>query len=232
MHIPKTAGTSLHKIIEKQYPKRSIHTLYPGSTEQLEALRTSAEKGTFRVVIGHFQFGIHEWFPGAPRYITFFRDPVDQVISHYNHLINSDMPLHQEILGRNHSFESFLAHDWARNLQTSYLTHLSSSEVERDPDDAFRRALAVLEDHFLGFGIVEDFAKSVRLIASKLRWRVRFFPVVNRSVDRPRMIRRNELSKSLLERIVDANLCDMRLYEHVRSSLSTADGRKLIAHAG
>ncbi len=39
--------------------------------------------------MGHFQYGIHEFFPQEYTYVTIVRDPVDRVISHYHYLLQT-----------------------------------------------------------------------------------------------------------------------------------------------
>ena len=44
------------------------------------------QRARFRLVMGHFQYGIHEFLPQEYTYVTIVRDPVERVISHYNYL--------------------------------------------------------------------------------------------------------------------------------------------------
>ena len=40
----------------------------------------------FRLVIGHFRYGLHRWLPGQTTYVTIVRHPLQRVISHYLYL--------------------------------------------------------------------------------------------------------------------------------------------------
>src|SRR5262245_21353372 len=97
MHIPKTAGTSTRWIAEQQYPVGTIHQLYPGHEPQIVALVEAARLRDSAVVMGHFRFGLHDRLPGGGRYVTFLRNPIDQVISHYHHLQTVDDPNNQGV---------------------------------------------------------------------------------------------------------------------------------------
>ncbi|MDB5313342.1 MAG: hypothetical protein JWO38_7544 [Gemmataceae bacterium] len=216
MHIPKTAGTTFRWIAEQQYPAGSLHTLYPGHGPQLEQLEAVARTKPPVAVMGHFRFGLHTRLPTATRYVTFFRDPIDQVVSLYNYLTFYDDPSNRGVLRAGDQLADFLAHGWARNLQTQYLTGLTPAEVEADPDRTYERALDVLAGYFDGFGVVERFSESVDLLAGQLGWRVPSYPVLNQSPGGARRLRRRALSRSAIEGIEAANVCDRRLYEHAR----------------
>ena len=83
LHLPKTAGSTLMHVLESQYGSNRILKLYE-STFGDEVARLSADelRGT-RVIAGHFYFGVHAWLPGSFRYLTFLREPVARVLSHY-----------------------------------------------------------------------------------------------------------------------------------------------------
>jgi Sulfotransferase family len=44
------------------------------------------QRAKFRIVMGHFQYGIHEFLPQEYTYVTIVRNPVERVISHYHYL--------------------------------------------------------------------------------------------------------------------------------------------------
>lgn len=219
MHIPKTAGTTFRWVVERQYPNGALHTLYPGHGPQIEALTAAARTRPPAAVMGHFRFGLHTRLPGPSWYVAFFRDPVDQVVSHFNYLTGAGNPDNQGVLRTGDGLEDFLAHDWARNLQTQFVTGLTPAEIEAAPERAYRQAVAVLTDHFLGFGIVERFAESVRVLARQLGWRVSRIPVLNRAADLPRPIKRRDLSASTVRAVEAANGCDRLLHDYVRASV-------------
>jgi hypothetical protein len=221
MHIPKTAGTTLGWIAERQYAVGELYSLYPGHwAEQAELIET-CRTGPPAAAIGHFQFGLHARLPAGARYVTFLRDPVDQVISMFNHLAASDDPDHEAILHRGAGFDALLGHDWGRNLQTQYLTGMTRAEVEANPGRAAGRAIVNLEREFVGFGVVERFSESVHLLAGKLGWRVPFYPTLNRSAERPASIARRDLPPAMVEKVRRANLCDIRVYAHARAVIDS-----------
>ncbi len=79
LHIPKTAGTTLNRIIDWQYNPLSIFTVDPHRIRATVArFKTFPEqrRRRFRVVRGHLVFGIHEFLPQSATYITMLRQPV------------------------------------------------------------------------------------------------------------------------------------------------------------
>lgn len=95
MHIPKTAGTAFREAIAANYRQSEIAYLYPtppgflvGDLKglPLEQLRQ------LDMIIGHFQFGMHEWLPRPSEYITMVREPVARVLSQYRYLCQTQGP--------------------------------------------------------------------------------------------------------------------------------------------
>src|SRR5436190_12993174 len=95
LHIPKTAGTTLNRIIEWQYNPLSIFTLDPyrfrATAERFKTL-PEARRRRFRVVRGHLYYGLHEFLPQGATYITMLREPVARLLSTYAFILRR--PLH------------------------------------------------------------------------------------------------------------------------------------------
>jgi ribosomal protein L22 len=76
LHIPKTAGTTLHSIIERQYPSSVVHTIDGRRVHQsIAQLKDMSEekRSKIKCLKGHIPFGLHEYLPGSSAYITFKR---------------------------------------------------------------------------------------------------------------------------------------------------------------
>jgi hypothetical protein len=83
LHVPRTAGTTLRQILERQYAPGSILHLYESDFGEELASIPPSQPDSPRVVMGHFYFGAHAFVPKPSSYITLLRDPVERVISHY-----------------------------------------------------------------------------------------------------------------------------------------------------
>ena len=85
LHIPKTAGTTLHHIINRQYRQRQLYVYDNSREDALDAFinLSPQTKASLKLIRGHLSYGLHEHLPGTHSYFTFLRDPVDRVLSHY-----------------------------------------------------------------------------------------------------------------------------------------------------
>ncbi len=116
IHIGKTAGMTLHQVLERQFPKDRIFSFHEIPRERVVAAAsadTPAEhapptlvgdrpvrehtlayfaglpeeaRRRFRLVEGHTIYGIHEFVPRPSVYATFLREPVARVVSGYGYI--------------------------------------------------------------------------------------------------------------------------------------------------
>ncbi len=90
MHIAKTAGTAFRETMSENYKHSQIAYLYPhppGLLVSALGLLPLEQRARFRLVMGHFQYGIHEFLPQESTYVTIVRRPVERVVSHYYYLL-------------------------------------------------------------------------------------------------------------------------------------------------
>jgi hypothetical protein len=129
VHIPKTAGTSFRKSAEVKYSiigdygKDSIHTSesvkeHCYKKQDMYALKRSfnAERN---ILFGHFLCQKYIDFVDTRHIISFVRDPLEQVVSHYNHSVR--------YLGYKGSFNDFIVMPKHYNIQSRYLNALPVS---------------------------------------------------------------------------------------------------------
>lgn len=221
MHIPKTAGTSLLALVEREYDRDDHCAIYPGWPEARgDVVGFAASRGGIRAVIGHFFYGLHEdpllrpLLPPRPAYATILRDPARRVVSLYNYVAASDLPAHRAIAADHPTLESFLDHPWARDAQAAFL--LGDVPPAEDPQAAL---VARLGCDFAAVGLAERFDESVVLIASTFGWRLdrRVSP---RNVGRPSSgcLRFEDLDDRLVGRIREVNRLDQLAYDFVRDA--------------
>ena len=88
MHIPKTAGTAFREAIVGNYRASQVAYLYPDPPGFLFCEFGSLpleQRARFRLVLGHYHYGVHRFLPQKSTYISIVRDPVRRVISHFRY---------------------------------------------------------------------------------------------------------------------------------------------------
>jgi hypothetical protein len=93
MHIPKTAGTAFREAIVGNYSASQVAYLYPDPPGFLFCEFGSLpleQRARFRLVLGHYHYGVHRFLPQKSTYISIVRDPVRRVISHFRYLIEPE----------------------------------------------------------------------------------------------------------------------------------------------
>lgn len=141
LHIHKCAGTFLVRMLERNFPKNSMLSIYYYlkelglkdeyhiHAEEWVKNLPERQREQVRVIIGHgAYYGIHKYFPGEPRYILLLRPPLSRTISQYRFNLKSAKEYGHEFAGgslRNDRVTPFL--EWMesetrmRNYQTWYL---------------------------------------------------------------------------------------------------------------
>jgi hypothetical protein len=216
VHLPKTAGTTLRRIVERQYGCTSVLELYDSTYG--EELARLAENQMARVgaLIGHFQFGAHVFVSRPSTYITLLRDPVDRVISHYYFVRRQ--PEHY-LYAAAHAMdlrEFVIALDSAEpnNDQTRLLAGgILPPHSDADWEQMLASAEANLRNHFTVVGLVEEFDRSLILMRHALRWRIPLYVRENAGRNRPKQ---QHVSDDTLQTIRDYNQADVALYEYAK----------------
>ena len=219
IHIPKTAGTTFVSILRASYPPEEIKLLYPENAlktqymEDFYALPTQ-QRDAHKVYIGHYHWGLHQYIPSASKYLTFLREPIAQVISHYRHTVNNQDRVRLAEIVRNHpNLCSFTQHERARNPQTLYLSGCTPEEIEKNPQYCLDKAIQNLENHFACIGITERFEESLACIAYVLGWeKVVAYESQNTGDKFP--IQLPPPDEETLEAIKKATLLDRQLYDY------------------
>jgi sulfotransferase famil protein len=225
VHIPKTAGATVTSLLVAAYSRKAVHKAgnymrNPGSTERKvsrapEAWRTRGG----RVTVGHVPYSVfRRHLPEHALYMTFLRDPVDRVLSHYHRHIERQDPTRagqrKERPGarvKADSLEQALVEmrmPQVNNLCTRFLSgHDPLADLPPSALEDAKRNLRAF-----GFvGIRERFEESVVLLQRKLGLDV--VPYVDRHVSvqgrRPAV---DEIREDERELIASCNRLDAELY--------------------
>lgn len=223
LHIHKTAGSTLARILETHFGQGEICP--PQTWQQLLAL-PHRDLARYRLFRGHL-LAFSQWLPARPWIVTFLRDPVERTLSTYDYIRRNDRHrLHRAAVEMD--LETFL-HDpdtagTVRDLQTRWILANafpceSLKDMERqlaelglDPLETARRQL----DSYAFVGLVERFEASVQQMMETLGWPL-FDWMTEHAGDRVNVsegrIRRDELSPGVLDRILELTTQDRALHQ-------------------
>jgi hypothetical protein len=86
VHIPKTAGGTVSSMLAAARPDDGLLNAgnWITNPEQADTKVRTARLGGGRVLVGHVPYGVYRrHLPPQTQYMTFLREPVDRVLSHY-----------------------------------------------------------------------------------------------------------------------------------------------------
>src|SRR5256885_10562496 len=220
LHIPKTGGATLHKILEKNYKRDEILT-FDGSCHRSEVERfaklLAAQRARYRLIKVHLFFGLHEFVPGNSTYVTFLREPIDRGLSFYSlALSHSDHYLHRLLIEEKLELTTLLerrATPELFNHQTRLIA--GESDLQRPVDrHSLERAKKNLRSHFSFVGVMEEYDAGLVLLSRVLGHGLS--PYRKSNVGREK-IRAENIDKKAREALRDANALDLELYQFARA---------------
>jgi glycosyltransferase involved in cell wall biosynthesis len=197
IHISKTAGTSFRIALEKQY---SVWGDYGNKTTETNAniqhhvydqgqpysLKNQFVTENRTWLMGHVALNKYSDFVSARNIISFVRNPVEQVISHYNHFVT-----HHGFKG---ALDEFLQRNSIQNFQSKNLNLLPISLV--------------------GFvGITEQYNESLDLINAYYDLNIKPLKI---NVNNLQVHTRDKLPASTINKIIELSKKDEKLYQQAQ----------------
>ena len=216
LHIPKTGGSTVYKILDRQYSR--AQTLRLEEDSQIAAFKTFpvAKRGRHRLIEGHLHFGLHRFIPRASTYITFLRKPVERVLSFYYYARSTpDHYLYPLLSAERLDLKMLFARELTSELCNGQTRQVAGDEWE-DPHRAvtraaLERAQANLRTHFRVVGILEEFDASLLLLRRAFDWHLPFYVKENVTKEKPADMSQDDETRRLIK---DANALDLELYEY------------------
>jgi len=221
LHIPKTAGTTLNRLIEWEYPLFQMYSVDPvffrWSASHLWQLPPQRLKRTL-VFKGHMLFGLHKVLPQPATYITVLRDPIDRVMSAFYFMHSYKLhPLYWKFRREKWTLEDFVRRLPRDNAQCKVV---AGAEYNSPcTEEIFERAKENLFRHFSVVGLSERFEESLALMKLRLGWRLWRYSSFNVTRTRPK---KQDLSQATLDLIAEKNSFDLALYECATNIFQTA----------
>jgi len=232
LHIPKTAGTTLSRIIRIKtglWPLRHLmnHSRTFGYYQinpiekRLEYIQSlpDHQQRQIKLFQGHFGFGVHHQLPRPSFYVTILRDPIERVISSYYQL-RRGRP--EDALAKDMSFEEFLTcdKDFGRfHVDNGQVRSIIGTDGNPDPSpfntlgpEALEKAKHNIAKHFAFVGLSERFDESALLLKQILGWKHCHYASANIAPNRKKL---EEFPAHVIEKARELNQLDIALYEHV-----------------
>jgi hypothetical protein len=228
LHIPKTAGSTMHHILARQYPPATVYSIDGDRVqESYNALRAlpAADKVQLACVKGHLPYGVDEFFRQPATYITFLRDPANWVRSYYTFILSiPSHPLRQAVAACS-GVEEFctLLTEWGmNNFQTRILAGTQAHDRIMPPygplpENALETAIAHLETRVTVTGLAEQFDASLLMMKRRLGWDNVHYLRQNVTRGKPATLTLTEEQKALIYR---NNPLDLALYRCAHERLS------------
>jgi hypothetical protein len=220
LHIPKTAGTTLHRIIDRQYRPKVCYFVDRHNVGIEEFKNLSPERrAEIRMVRGHMPFGLHQYIPGRATYFTILREPVERVISYYYFVRREpEHYLHDYVISQGTTLQSYvesqvsLATD---NFQTRIISGVWDQAGYGECSEAvLALAKRNLAEHFVVVGLTERFDETLMLLKRTFAWRNVFYKRHNVTQGRPRQ---ESLSAETLAVLREHNQLDLELYAYAEA---------------
>ena len=237
LHVHKTAGTTLHRILEQEYNPFRIYTIEGAAIERsIDHLKRLplGRRSSLQVIKGHMSFGLHELLPQPSTYITFLRDPIERSISAYSYSKRNRLsPFYKRLNQENIDLPTFLEiTPWNSNLQCKTIAGIDRHEFRppdlvrlmtrmgaRSPDrlqDRWSNAATLekakenLVRYFAFVGVTERFSEGLIILKHLFGWRLSSYASYRRSSNRPKA---DSLDPSILALVEQRNEFDRALYE-------------------
>lgn len=223
LHIPKTAGTSFRHAALDNYSAPEIFLHYPKSSgpghSTLEHYWEAdlARISGYRLLMGHFTIAAARYAPRSAVCVTLLRNPEDQLISHYRHVLRlGPRYRHQEHKPGLAQFLEEHRIPGLDNIQTRFLSGVPVRWGECN-EGMLEAAIENLENRIAVAGITERFPESLSLIAHHLGWKNRSVRKLNQAPPKER-----EPGPGIVSELHEQFLhYDRRLYAHAAKLFDT-----------
>jgi hypothetical protein len=211
LHIPKTAGSSIHQILHQEYLDR-LGLVTDPDTRKIQ-LQLENPDQPLDCVFGHYPFGLHASTIRAFEYSTLVREPVEAILSYYYYIAQQPghwlhMSLHSMTMERFFEQPEEILGLFFRNYQTAQLTG--------KPSASFAEAASLINRHYPIVGITELYCESIYLMKKRYGWGPVRRYYVNVTSGKPK---REQHSPEILRRIESLVDQDAQMYRFTKDRL-------------
>ena len=226
LHIGKTAGTTLRRVLRRNFPQGDVLIVKARGRPRTETLADfaklpEADRARPRLIMGHTVFGLHELVPRPSTYVSMVRRPKSLVLSQYTFVQRTEGHRHHmDVVRRGMSLEEYIESGLALEMDNSQ-TRAIAGDLDTPygacTDEMLERAKRNIGGHFAVVGITERFDESLVLMQHAFGWRKISYVRANVAPGR-----RPEPSERALRLIEEHNRLDNELYRWVGERFDAA----------
>jgi hypothetical protein len=188
----------------------------PGLAGQMARAALALETGV-RCVTGHFLFGFDVPIPRSCVYLTLLRDPVERILSLYQHFLRWGDDAHG-VRRRGLTLRQFVREGSCPELDNGQTRRVAGLPAAGLSGEALlAAAISRLADGSVLAGLTEQHAASVRRFAGLFGWRAGRAPAALVNPQRPRT---GEVPPGVLREIAERNRLDAALLRYARSAFA------------
>jgi len=223
LHIPKTGGTTVRDIINRQYKSSQIFTIATlKESEEFQEENIISALKEIKIIRGHLKYGFHTNINIEPAYFTILRNPVERVLSTYYYVLsNKNNPQNLSTSSKRMSIYQFIEsgiNPFLMNGQTQLLAGLTTDVY--DPtfhsEELYQIAKTNLENNFIFVGLTEMFDETMVLIKKILNWKTPFYSSANRTKKKPDYKKITSDERTYIE---NHNQLDIKLFNFAKNML-------------
>jgi hypothetical protein len=208
-HVPKTAGSTVLKLLSRHLSRKNICVIRP---KKLEETFATEDFSQYRAVVGHFGPSRDSYFHPPLRRFSFLRDPLERILSYYSYVREAkDNRAHH--LATTLSINEFLVVE--DPLVQANVFNRATSLLCSDPSRSWPEMLETAKSNLdkLDFiGLQEQFSESIICLQYVLGWQI-ITPDVSMRITNSRL-QKHDIKASTIKLILDQNYYDYELYEY------------------
>ncbi|MGL4597569.1 MAG: sulfotransferase family 2 domain-containing protein [Bacteroidia bacterium] len=224
IHIPKTAGKTLNRIIDRNYREKNIQRIYNIRNDQEFLSHSVTQLQGKKILTGHFSMLVANRLPANSfECCTLLRDPVARVISTYHFISRTPHHWYYETFQKNKpTLLQLLESGEVPNLNNGMVRFLSS-QIKRPynqcDEGMLEEALTNLRTHFPIVGLQQDFDIFLLRLAQRYNWHFPYYRANN--ID-PNRNHAKKIDEEILQAIAHFNKQDIALYQIMKPEIEVA----------
>lgn len=217
-HVPKTAGTALESYLIQAFALKDVLNINANDLNNMpESLYMKNRYPKF--ITGYHPLqGLLYQILGNNKivHLSMMRDPIERVVSTYNHLITKDYRS-QNISNKALDFDDFINHTdliEVHNGQAKRFAGILGTNIELSDKEIYFRAKYSIDHCFSIVGVTEFFSQFHKLIAKRCGVIFHDLPPITRLETKVQLA---NIKPDQMKVIKRKNKIDIQLYQYVRS---------------